>query len=155
MRKFSILFGLMSIMIGCVTTGPLYSPMPVKNDKALVYLMRTSIYTTGINETKFTVNGVFIVKLFDNGYSWIYLDPGTYVFSIVSVGLVAGGEPLTIRIPVESGKTYFLQNTQDYVYLNMQSMIREVFRSIEPELGQITLKNHHCKPPSYVVVSPK
>ncbi|MFC3153333.1 DUF2846 domain-containing protein [Litoribrevibacter euphylliae] len=102
MKKYLVL--LVLILQGCAM-GPIYKDAPpVDNEKALIYLMRGDIHYGGGYATSFRINDSKVVELYDNGYSWIHLTPGTYKFS-------AGGERLSVKI--EPGETYYIELHQE------------------------------------------
>lgn len=107
-RSSLVIIAVLSL-ITCATTGPKFSPAATPPaGQGLVYMARDSVHYGGAYATVFYINDVPIATLRDKGYSWTYLDAGTYKFR-------AGGQQVSLT--VAEGKTYYLgyhQSTGDF-----------------------------------------
>src|SRR6478735_6238002 len=107
----NIIFLILIFISGCAI-GPRYVPAaPPPDGKALVYLLQTNTIQGDAYPTVFSVNEVKLVSLYDSGYSYVYLPPGTYLFK-TNVALW-GSKELQITVPIESGKEYYLEHTEE------------------------------------------
>ena len=110
MKKLLAL-GLLAFVAGCVTIGEPYSrPPPLPQDQARVFFLRSSVWHAGAWSTIFRVDDAEVVSLYNNGYSWIHLDPGTYKFT---AGPVTNPDPLKFTMPVQAGREYFIEYYQE------------------------------------------
>ena len=118
------LLALIFFTVGCTTTGQPYSPPPpAPQGKALIYFMRTSVWYGNGWPTVFSVNNTKIVSLYDDGYSWIHLDSGSYKFS---AGNVMHPNYLEFTMPIEAGREYILEYGQTSSF----QAHRDVFESV-------------------------
>jgi Protein of unknown function (DUF2846) len=126
-----LLFVLSLFIAGCTTMGAPYSPPPpAPPGKALVYFMRTSVGYGNFWSTSFSVNDAKIVSVYDKGYSWIHLDSGLYKFS---AGTVLKADYLKFVMPIEAGKEYFIEYSQESTGYQMY---RNVIRAVPPNVGK-------------------
>lgn len=101
-------------LTGCATTGPLFTPPSDQPaDKALVYFTRGDISFHGALATIFSVNGILVASMHNQGYSWLYLQPGTYKFCSYDSDLFSKPNKGQIELSLSAGQTYVLQRTQE------------------------------------------
>lgn len=111
-KMIMILVVISALLQGCMTTtGKPYEipPAPGK-DKALVYLMRSNVHSGNLYQTNFFINDVKIVSLYDEGYTWVHLEPGVYEFA---VGDDPSNKYLKFLMPVIGGHFYYVEYTQE------------------------------------------
>lgn len=126
---------------GCAS-GPSFQPAPApQKNQALVYFMRGPVSTGSIRATDFSVNQRKIVSLRNYGYSWIYLDEGTYTF---------GANSLRLRIDIAPQRNYYLNYQQEIVLLpNALTKSRFNFHLISSEMKAMEpLKRSRYKQPT-------
>ncbi|WP_413664676.1 hypothetical protein ACG1BZ_05185 [Microbulbifer sp. CNSA002] len=104
-------------IISSCAIGPKFTPAPPPPDgKGLLYLMRGDVYHGGGFPTKFIINDRIVAKLYDQGYTWIHLPPGTYKVR-------AGGIEKKIKITISGGETHYFRYHQvsksTYSYFNI------------------------------------
>jgi hypothetical protein len=154
MKILLLLVSLLCI-VGCTTTGQSYSPPPpAPQGKALVHFMRSSVTYGNFYPTIFSVNDVKIVSLYDYGYSWIHLDPGTYTFS---AGTASNTDNVQLEIPIKSGQEYFIEYDQVRVehekYPHRIQKHRNRIRSIPPDTGKYHIVNYAYKKANNIEIS--
>lgn len=141
LRRFLAAASLVASSAGCITAGPAFSPAPdPAPDKALVYFLRGHIPQGGLFPTTFTVNDVEVVTLGDWGYSWIYLDPGTYEFEAVRPMRAQ----LRFRLEVNRGRKYFLEFNQRGAG---PRTVRETFRAMDEASAIALMKDFRFSEP--------
>jgi hypothetical protein len=110
MMRIALLAITMAISTGCTTIGRPYSAPPAAPEGcAFVYLFRTSVGQGIFWPTHLSVNDTKVASLYDKGYTWIYLDAGTYKFS---AGTVFNSDYLKFVMPIEAGNEYFMDTTK-------------------------------------------
>jgi hypothetical protein len=127
-------------LAGCTTLGEPYSPPPpLPEGKARVYFMRSAVGYGNFWTTVFSVNDTEAISLYDKGYSWIYLAPGTYKFS---AGTVMKQEYLKFEMPVQAGREYFIEYNQEP---GGYQRVRNVIRAVNPALGNGLVQKYTYK----------
>ncbi len=140
MRKNWLLLVLAVFIAGCTTLGEPYSaPPPVPEDKARIYFIRSSIGHGNFWSSVFSVNDAEAISLYDKGYSWIHLDPGTYKFA---VGTVLKGDYLKFDMPVRAGREYFIEYNQEP---SGYQMVRNRIRAVNPAVGKGLVEKYTFK----------
>jgi len=93
-------------IISSCAIGPKFTPAPPPPEgKGLLYLMRGDVYHGGGFPTKFIINDRIVAKLYDQGYTWIHLAPGTYKVR-------AGGIEKKFKITISGGETHYFRYHQ-------------------------------------------
>lgn len=118
----SILAMMLALFVaGCAgrstSSQPYFEPLPPPQGKALVYMMRTQVIQGSFWESVFSINDSAIVGLNSETYSWVYVSPGVHK---VSAGQRPHPKNVFLYLPVDQGKEYFVEYTQQ----NMVEMIR-------------------------------
>ncbi|WP_444886609.1 hypothetical protein [Microbulbifer sp. JMSA008] len=132
-----IFFILPILLLTACALGPAYVPAPTpEGDKALVYLMRGDVYLNGGYPTEFTVNDKIAVKLYDFGYSWIHLPPGTHKIK-------ANGR--FVEATIEPGKTYYFEFHQKHTQMPSGKLVStNSFREVQyPEIEKQLLRSRY------------
>lgn len=102
---------LMLMLTGCATRHPYFEPPPPPPGKALVYMMRTQVIQGSFYDSIFSINDSAVVGLNDKAYSWVQVSPGLHK---VSAGQHQHPRNVLLYLPVEAGKEYFVEYTQEY-----------------------------------------
>lgn len=127
------------VLIGCTALGEKYTAAPPPPDnKALVYLFRTSVSTGGFWRTSFFVNYKEIAALHNGGYTWVHLDKGKNVFEAKATN----HKDLGFDTPLQAGKTYYIEFTQENISYNHD---RNILRVIPPEQGEKMISSYLYK----------
>lgn len=118
-------------VVGCSTTDgrPYSAPPSPPQGKALVYLMRSQVVLGSAYPTIFSINDSAVASMKDKGYSWLYLSPGIYTFS---AGVRPHERNVKIVIPIELGKEYFVEYTQE---ANGYQLYSEAIKLLDPSAG--------------------
>lgn len=112
-KGFSTLL-LMLVLAGCGHTSssqPYFEPSPPPQGKALVYMMRTQVIQGSFYDSVFSINDSAVVGLNEKTYSWVQVSPGLHK---ISAGQHPHPSNVFLNLPVESGKEYFVEYTQQY-----------------------------------------
>ncbi|WP_318656872.1 DUF2846 domain-containing protein [Pseudomonas capsici] len=104
-------FLLMLMLTGCASRQPYFEPPPPPPGKALVYMMRTQVIQGSFYDSIFSINDSAVVGLNDKSYSWVQVSPGLHK---VSAGQNQHPRNVFLYLPVEAGKEYFVEYTQEY-----------------------------------------
>ncbi|WP_017901595.1 DUF2846 domain-containing protein [Pseudomonas asplenii] len=113
MKKIPALL-LMLLLTGCghtSSTQPYFEPPPPPEGKALLYMMRTQVIQGSLYDSVFSINDSAVVGLSDKTYSWIQVSPGLHK---VSAGQSPHPKNVFLNLPIEAGKEYFVEYTQEY-----------------------------------------
>lgn len=139
LHSLSLLIIGMILFSGCTAMGEKYSPAPLPpEDKSLVYLFRSNVVLGNFWITNFLINGKEVVSLYDSGYSWVHLKPGTHRFEANSLAQ----NELKFEAPIHAGKIYFIEYTQESAGYNGY---RNVIRMVPSERGENIIKNFSYK----------
>ena len=112
---------IITALLTACATGPIYQDAPPPVDEAaLIYFMRGDITYGGGYKTSFSVNDREVTRLYDDGYSWIHLNPGVYYIQ-------AKGKELKLNI--ESGKTYYIKYSQPVKFENGKAYWKNIVKS--------------------------
>lgn len=117
-RLSALLFLLM--LSGCShhqPAQPYFEPPQPPQGKALVYMMRSQVIQGSFYDSIFSINDSAVVALGSKNYSWVYVSPGLHK---VSAGQRPNPGNVFLNLPVEAGKEYFVEYTQE----NMMELIR-------------------------------
>ncbi|MBD0687673.1 MULTISPECIES: DUF2846 domain-containing protein [unclassified Pseudomonas] len=101
-------------LAGCAHTSssqPYFEPPPLPQGKALVYMMRTQVLQGSFYDSVFSINDSAVVGLNNKTYSWVQVSPGLHK---VSAGPRPHPNNVFLNLPVEPGKEYFVEYTQEY-----------------------------------------
>jgi hypothetical protein len=129
----------MVLFSGCTTMGEKYSPAPLPSeDKSLIYLFRSHVTIGNFWITNFSINGKEVVSLYDKGYSWVHLKPGTHLFGVNSLAQ----NELKFETPIQAGKIYFIEHTQEPAGYNRY---RNVIRMVPSKIGENIIENFSYK----------
>ncbi|WP_256576716.1 MULTISPECIES: DUF2846 domain-containing protein [unclassified Pseudomonas] len=104
---------LMTVLTACghnKPSKPYFDPPPPPQGKALVYMMRTQVLQGSLYDSVFSINDSAVVALNDRNYSWVYVSPGLHK---VSAGQQPNPRNVRLTLPVEAGKEYFVEYTQE------------------------------------------
>jgi len=102
------------LLTGCGHTGstqPYFEPPQPPAGKALIYMMRTQVIQGSFYDSIFSINDSAVVGLDDKTYSWVQVSPGIHK---VSAGQNPHPRNVFLNLPVEAGKEYFVEYTQEY-----------------------------------------
>ena len=139
MKRLAVVLALV-LLAGCTTMGDKYAPPPpVPEGKARVYFLRSSVSFGNFWTTVFSVNDTEAVSLYDKGYSWIHLDPGTYKFA---VGTMIKQEYLKFDLPVRAGREYYIEYNQEPAGYQR---VRNVIRTVEPNFARALMEQYSYK----------
>lgn len=113
-----VIAGLIAALCACTASGPPFTPATeTSSDNALVYVYRpdTLFYSADPDVPILYLDGVRLLRLRINGYTWLEVEPGQHAISLKEslLGLPSWtiGE---IDLPAESGRTYYIRYTYDY-----------------------------------------
>ncbi|MHB2246770.1 DUF2846 domain-containing protein [Pseudomonas fitomaticsae] len=114
---------------------PYFEPPQPPQGKALVYMMRTQVIQGSFYDSIFSINNSAVVALGSKNYSWVYVSPGLHK---VSAGQRPSPGNVSLNLPVEAGKEYFVEYTQE-------NMI-ELIRLRKPQEGQSMVRGYEYLP---------
>ncbi|MES2408574.1 MAG: DUF2846 domain-containing protein [Pseudomonadota bacterium] len=112
MRKLSSLILLIVAfsLAGCAATGPLFQKAsPPDHGKALIYIYRPSSFMLGGRDAYFYINDKNIADVSAQGYTQIYLEPGTYNLKQKWPIDLMGFKNLELPLIVEPNNTYYFR----------------------------------------------
>ncbi len=112
-----VVFALMAVSLisGCGVSGKSFVKVDqIENNKGLVYLYRPYVYEglvpmgtaniMGWEKFPISANGKFIGNVLNGGYYYIFLDPGTTVFT-----MPYGPDIISNTVEIKPRETYYLK----------------------------------------------
>ncbi|UZE19482.1 DUF2846 domain-containing protein [Pseudomonas sp. B21-054] len=129
---------LMLMLVGCAHTSssqPYFEPPPLPQGKALIYMMRTQVLLGSFYDSVFSINDSAVVGLNNKTYSWVQVSPGLYK---ISAGQHPHPNNVFLNLPVEPGKEYFVEYTQEHAV--------EMVRVRNAEEGKAMVKGYSYIP---------
>jgi hypothetical protein len=113
--KRIILFATLLTIVSCSATGPLFERETVETDKGVLYLYRPSKFVAGARVAKFSINGRYVARLSNNGYTWFSLPPGKFKISQEweewPGDISRNPEVMEIEVAVSRGENYYVRFT--------------------------------------------
>jgi hypothetical protein len=97
------------ILAGCASHGPLFQPATPETEKALVYIYRPGGFMLGGRDAYFYVNDKNVVDLSSEGYTYVYLDSGTYTLKQKWPFDLIGFKDLELPLNVSANKAYYFR----------------------------------------------
>lgn len=109
MPNLRILLLVSSLLAGCASApnGPLFSPAPnPPNGYALLYVYRP--YTQALSSIPVFLNGIRAVALPEEGYTWLYVEPGQYVVTTRPLAKSEQTPQDALKFSVSADRRYYL-----------------------------------------------
>ena len=132
-------FLILTMLVSCAV-GAGYAPAPEPPaGKALLYLVRSAVTYGGGYRTEFSANDRIIASLYDGGYSWIYLDAGSYK-------LKAGNADLNFKVDLVAGETYYIRYRQVVKPDKYAVQVYDIFERLSLEQAKQDLLKARYKP---------
>lgn len=132
------------LLVGCAANGPLYQPAEApKAGKALVYIYRPSALTYGARAAYFYINDKNVVDLNSDGYTYLYLDAGTYQFKQKwPVDILA--KAIDFPVTIKANETYFFKFLPDSNICGFKSICFHWYLQQVPEsAGKLEIAQRH------------
>lgn len=95
------------LISGCSASGPPFSPAPPgESSKAILYVYRPKAFAQSAASFDTFVDGIKIVELKNEGYTWIYVPAGEHK---VLMQLGMGGPKIATKFTAEAGKNHYVK----------------------------------------------